>query len=207
MVTYIATYGNVKAKFTTCGKRGSVMVRERGSGKTPDRVVELLSAEVKEKSILAVHKATGIGLAAIGRYLKGIGEPTTATLQRLADYFGVLVPWLQGHFENMPYEAAKKHRKAVDSGQRTGWVGDAEKIQVSVQERVDDLLFMAKAFLALSKSGLLDKDQESRKEHLGLISDLHRNMSALLPLVAGDNETMLSEKLQDLKTVLDRLSG
>ncbi|MBW4056794.1 MAG: helix-turn-helix transcriptional regulator [Proteobacteria bacterium] len=35
-------------------------------------------------------------LAAIGRYLKGIGEPTTATLQKLADYFKVPVWELRG---------------------------------------------------------------------------------------------------------------
>lgn len=72
------------------------MVRERGSGKTPQRVVELLQQEVSEKSILAVAKSTNLGLAAIGRYLKGVGEPTTATLQKLADHFGVTVPWLRG---------------------------------------------------------------------------------------------------------------
>lgn len=72
------------------------MVRERGSGKTPQRVVELLQQEVSEKSILAVSKATNLGLAAIGRYLKGMGEPTTATLQKLANHFEVTVPWLRG---------------------------------------------------------------------------------------------------------------
>jgi len=72
------------------------MARERGSGITPPRVVELLKKEVSDKSMLAVSKTTGLGLAAIGRYLKGIGEPTTATLQKLADYFGVTVAWLRG---------------------------------------------------------------------------------------------------------------
>lgn len=63
------------------------MSRERGSSKTPERVVELLKKEVEKKSIYAVAKATGLGLAAIGRYLKGIGEPTQASLQKLANYF------------------------------------------------------------------------------------------------------------------------
>lgn len=72
------------------------MVRERGSGITPPRVVELLREVVSEKSILAVTRSTGLGLAAIDRYLKGIGEPTTATLQKLATFFGVSVAWLRG---------------------------------------------------------------------------------------------------------------
>jgi transcriptional regulator with XRE-family HTH domain len=64
------------------------MTRGRGNGVTPPRVVELLRKEVSGKSILAVSNATGLGLAAIGRYLKGVGEPTNASLQKLADYFG-----------------------------------------------------------------------------------------------------------------------
>ena len=72
------------------------MARERGSGKTPERVVELLKEAVATKSMLEVSKATGLGLAAIGRYLKGVGEPTTATLQKLADYFGARVRYLRG---------------------------------------------------------------------------------------------------------------
>jgi transcriptional regulator with XRE-family HTH domain len=82
------------------------MVRERGSGKTPARVIELLKKEVSEKSLLAVSKSTGLGLAAIGRYLKGIGEPTTATLEKLADYFKVSVQELRG--EN------REHRLVID---------------------------------------------------------------------------------------------
>jgi len=63
---------------------------------TPERVVELLKKEVSETSMLAVSRSTGLGLAAIGRYLKGIGEPTTATLQKLAAHFGTTVPYLRG---------------------------------------------------------------------------------------------------------------
>lgn len=72
------------------------MVRERGSGITPPRVVELLKKHVSETSMLSVSKETGLGLAAIGRYLKGIGEPTTATLQKLAEYFDESVAQLRG---------------------------------------------------------------------------------------------------------------
>ncbi len=68
------------------------MVRERGSGKTPKRLVSLLS---EAKSLLALAKETGVGKSALSRYAKGIGEPTTASLQRLADYFGCTVSWLR----------------------------------------------------------------------------------------------------------------
>jgi transcriptional regulator with XRE-family HTH domain len=79
-----------------------MMVRERGSGVTPPRVVELLKEAVDKKSMLAVSKETGLGLAAIGRYLKGIGEPTTATLEKLALYFKRSVPWLRGESRYAP---------------------------------------------------------------------------------------------------------
>ncbi len=69
------------------------MVRERGSGKTPERLVSLLS---ETKSLLALAKATGVGKSALSRYAKGIGEPTSATLQKLADHFGRPVSWLRG---------------------------------------------------------------------------------------------------------------
>lgn len=72
------------------------MVRERGSGTTPQRVVDLLREEIKTKSKLAIAKATGLGIAAISRYSSGIGEPTTATLQKLADYFERPIEWLRG---------------------------------------------------------------------------------------------------------------
>jgi len=72
------------------------MGRERGSGVTPERVVGLLKKEVSETSLLAVSRSTGLGLAAIGRYLKGIGEPTTATLLKLANHFGTTVSYLRG---------------------------------------------------------------------------------------------------------------
>ena len=84
------------------------MVRERGSGVTPPIVVELLKNAVSEKSMLAVSKSTGLGLAAIGRYLKGVGEPTTATLQKLSDYFGVTVAQLRGEFESNDMDLIEK---------------------------------------------------------------------------------------------------
>lgn len=68
----------------------------RGRGNTPERVVELLKKKVDEKSQYAVSKEIGLGLAVINRYLRGIGEPTQATLEKLAGYFGVSVAELRG---------------------------------------------------------------------------------------------------------------
>jgi transcriptional regulator with XRE-family HTH domain len=71
-------------------------MRERGSGKTPETVVKLLTEAVSKTSLLAVSKQTGLGIAAISRYIKGIGEPTQASLEKLATYFDVPVLFLRG---------------------------------------------------------------------------------------------------------------
>lgn len=81
------------------------MARERGSGITPQRVIDLLSIAVAEKSKLTIARETELGIAAISRYLQGIGEPTTATLTKLAAYFKVSVAWLRGESEKRELEA------------------------------------------------------------------------------------------------------
>lgn len=68
----------------------------RGGGITPINVVNLVNKAVSEKSLRAVSKETGLGLAALSRYSQGIGEPSTVTLVKLADYFRVSVAYLRG---------------------------------------------------------------------------------------------------------------
>ena len=75
------------------------MARGRGGGKTPENLVRLLSNAVANSNKAAVARDLGIGVAAVHRYLKGIGEPSDDTLQKLAVYFGVSVPWLRGYDE------------------------------------------------------------------------------------------------------------
>ncbi len=72
----------------------------RGGGKTPNRVMELLRGEVIRTSQAATARATGIALQSVQNYIKGIGEPSQANLEKLSDYFMVTVPWLRG--ENIP---------------------------------------------------------------------------------------------------------
>jgi len=75
------------------------MARETGSGKTPENLVIALNNELKNKSLNSISKATGVGIAALHRYQRGIGEPTTSTLERLSDYLRVSVAWLRGESE------------------------------------------------------------------------------------------------------------
>ena len=73
-----------------------MVAKGRGGGKTPYRVVDLLNEEERKSSQAATARGTGLTLQTVQRYIKGIGEPSTATLQKIADYFGVSVPWLRG---------------------------------------------------------------------------------------------------------------
>ena len=79
------------------------MVRETGNGKTPERVICELNKKLENTSLNAISKATGVGISALHRYQRGIGEPTTATLEKLADYFGKSVAWLRGEIDTTSY--------------------------------------------------------------------------------------------------------
>lgn len=66
-------------------------------GRTPERVVDLLSREIPAK--ISRNKfclQTGINQNSVDKYMAGIAEPTQASLQKLADYFKVSVPYLRG---------------------------------------------------------------------------------------------------------------
>src|SRR5450830_299989 len=67
-----------------------------GNKKTPDMLVKLLSEAVVNSSQSAVARDAGLTQSAVGRYIKGVGEPTTATLEKLAAYFKTSVAYLRG---------------------------------------------------------------------------------------------------------------
>ena len=68
----------------------------RGGGKTPERIVQLISGEVAKIGQNATSRAIGIPLFSLQKYLKGIAEPTQATFEKLAGYFETTVSWLRG---------------------------------------------------------------------------------------------------------------
>lgn len=59
----------------------------RCGGKTPERVVVLIQEAVSKSSQVSVANATGLTRLTVQRYLKGVGEPSIETLQKLANYF------------------------------------------------------------------------------------------------------------------------
>jgi len=77
----------------------------RGGGKTPKRVVEKIQNEVARIGQNATARAIGIPLRSVQKYLEGKSEPTTATLETLAEYFGVSIAYLRGEAEVQAYNA------------------------------------------------------------------------------------------------------
>ena len=64
---------------------------------TNNRVVELIKDEVEKMGVRGLSRAVGISPAIITRYTQGkVGEPSQATLEKLAAYFCVPVLWLRG---------------------------------------------------------------------------------------------------------------
>ena len=63
------------------------MPKNKGDG-IPYRIIVLISEKVATMGVNGFANASGISPALVSRYLNNkIGEPTTATLQKLADYF------------------------------------------------------------------------------------------------------------------------
>jgi len=73
---------------------------EAAMGKTFPMVIKLLKDEVPEKcSRNEFCRRTGINPNSFDRYIAGISEPTTASLEKIADYFGVSVWELRGEIK------------------------------------------------------------------------------------------------------------
>ena len=73
------------------------MSNHRGlNGKMPDRVVALVGEAIANSSQVAVAEATELSRLTIQRCSRGIGEPSLATLEKLAYHFGARVKFLRG---------------------------------------------------------------------------------------------------------------
>lgn len=68
----------------------------RGGGKTPERVVQKINEEVARIGQNATARAIGLPLRSVQKYMSGMAEPSQATLEKIAYYFGVSVAWLRG---------------------------------------------------------------------------------------------------------------
>lgn len=93
-----------------------------------DRVIETIKGGVEKLGVRGLARAVGISPAIVTRYMQGkVGEPSQATLEKLANYFKLPVPWLRGDFDdqNMSYKTALSYKKVMDSSGKSGWVGES----------------------------------------------------------------------------------
>lgn len=129
------------------------MTKGRGGGRTPERLVELLNKAVKEISQSAVARETGITQSAVHRYMKGIGEPSQATLEKLADYFGVTPEWLRG---------ADAAVKVNEMGAVIHSFYDQNGNEIRFRLGAVSRIFFAAVSTAMSASGESEQDQLER---------------------------------------------
>lgn len=162
-------------------KQGKIIMvaRGRGGGKTPERVVKLIRDAVAESSQAKVALATGQTRLTIQRYMQGIGEPSQATLEKLARYFKVSVFYLRGQ------------RSIVRDQVFNGGHDEA----VNTEKRVDDLMRL----LAITPDDL----KESLILAIHLVRDEIEDL--LLQFVSGvevENEKILNRCIDKLDTIL-----
>lgn len=125
-----------------------MVAKGRGGGKTPERVVELLAVKVSKFGQSVVARETGLTRLTIQRYLKGIGEPTQATLDKLAGYFGVSVAWLRGE---SVWPSHYDFWATLLSSAETLFLANLESSLPLEKNEVDVLLDSAKKFINMSQ--------------------------------------------------------
>lgn len=159
--------------------------RNKGGGQTPDNVVKLLKDEVARTSQAATARATGLTLKGVQNYLKGIGEPTTATLQKLADYFGVSVAWLRGEDRKTPSLVI-------------------ELLKADVERHGIDEVFTYSGLKPITVKLLLAGDAEPNEASLRELSDYY---CVSITRLKGDEPDKYSNMIMQFKQNLDRLGA
>lgn len=115
---------------------------------TYPKVVEYLTEAVDKNGQRAVARDSGVALKSIQRFLRAEGEPTTATLQKIADYFGVTVPHLRG--EDTVADKTKVFESYLD--ERLGAEGLADKLTNRFQKILQAEILVADARNSLQET-------------------------------------------------------
>lgn len=155
-----------------------MVARGRGGTKTPERVMELLKTEVIKTSQSAASRNIGLTQSAVGRYIQGIGEPSTATLEKLAAYFGVSVAWLRGEptiaiNQSLTFLNTKRANDLIYSYNLLGNLGFHDLTTESLKFKIVDMLIeeQKNAIYTLEQHGL-DLTVDICDEFIKLIAEL-----------------------------------
>lgn len=147
---------------------GGYMNRIKELRKKADMSIDQLSLELKEKGI-------NISASAISKYEREQRKPKIETWQKLANFFGVSVPYLQG-IDNEPSSGYSKEYiyKCLSDAYEENWKDPTGQIMGGGFENIVD------AYLKQAKIKKLSKiDEEFWKEHFNFIFD-NPNIKRLL---------------------------
>jgi len=174
------------------------MSRPKAEVVTPENLVFALGEELKTKTLQEISRATGISTAALSNYSRAIGEPTTANIAKLADYFQVETEFLTGSglYKHLGGSGSNKFQRA-------------KRFKANVKER---LVFEKFAGMRLDEIAAGDKrsivalsrftrDMEQVKNELEaerqkVFADLAAAFDQIPELLRRDAILMLSEKLK-----------
>lgn len=129
----------------------------------------------KGLSLEQVGKGVGLATNTISRYETGKREPKLETWQKLADFFGVSVPYLQG-IDNEPSSGYSKEYiyKCLNDAYEENWKDPTGQIMGGSFENIVD------AYLKQAKIKKPSKiDEEFLKDHFNFIFD-NPNIERLL---------------------------
>lgn len=88
------------------------------------RVIGIIREGVGRLGVRGLARAVGISPAIVTRYMQGkVGEPSQATLEKLAEYFQVSVPYLRG-------ESALKALRYTDTPPTEVEINEAYRLNV-----------------------------------------------------------------------------
>lgn len=181
-----------------------------GRSVTFPRVVELLKKEVERTGQRATARATGVAQQAIHRYLKGNSEPTQASLQKLADYFGYTVAWLRGDESSATFETLSKFLK-IEANQNIALNRIIEVLRIDGEWGKDGLFAAIAEKIGLS-SGYVERaltgNQVLTEIFLEKIAG-YLGVAVTYLLEGGKTHTRIVERLKDdiSNTSLQQLSN
>ena len=129
------------------------MTRGRGGGVTCERLMQMLQQAINAKGQSTVERETGLSSSMISRYKRGIGEPSTATLEKLAGYFGVTVGYLRG-MESLDFTTTVSEFERVVLELQSKRVNPAmdEKVVSESRNELIEIIFKCLSEVILSKS-------------------------------------------------------
>ena len=165
----------------------------RIKAQTQQNLIETIKAA--DCSLSQISKATGISLASLHDYAAGIGEVSTANLEKLADYFGVEIEFLRG--EGIYRHLGGSNKLQTARGFRTN-IKHKLVFEKFVTERMAEISAGARGNEAHVR---YSENMEKLKQELGterqkLFADLEQAFDRIPDLLKRDAILMLSEKIK-----------